>query len=96
MTFQEWFKLVAFPLLLMVMVTGLLAIPLGWVLSWMLVYKLNVVAFGWTMPLVWSWMPVMQLAMVTVMVVISALAIVALQVRRRLPVALKQLGGMGL
>ena len=38
----------------------------------------------------------MQLAMVTVMVVISALAIVALQVRRRLPVALKQLGGMGL
>ena len=45
-TFQEWFKLVAFPLLLMVMVTGLLAIPLGWVLSWMLVYKLNVVAFG--------------------------------------------------
>ena len=95
-TFQEWFKLVAFPLLLMVMVTGLLAIPLGWVLSWMLVYKLNVVAFGWTMPLVWSWMPVMQLAMVTVMVVISALAIVALQVRRRLPVALKQLGGMGL
>jgi len=95
-TFQEWFKLVAFPLLLMVMVTGLLAIPLGWVLSWMLVYKLNVVAFGWTMPLVWSWMPVMQLAMVTVMVVISALAIVALQVRRKLPVALKQLGGMGL
>ena len=95
-TFREWLRLVGFPLLLMVVVTGMLAIPLGWILSWMLVYKLNVVAFGWTMPLVWSWLPVMQLALITVMVVISALVIVALQVRRRLPVALKQLGGVGL
>ena len=95
-TFPEWLKLVAFPLLLMVLVTGLLAVPLGWVLSWMLVYKLNIVAFGWTMPLVWSWTPIMQLCLVTLLVVASALAFVALQVRRRLPVALKQLGGVGL
>jgi putative ABC transport system permease protein len=95
-TFREWLTLVAIPLTLMVLVTGMLAIPLGWVLSWMLVYKLNVVAFGWTMPLVWSWPPVVQLFFVTACVVAAAMAVVALQVRKRLPNAIKQLGGVGL
>lgn len=95
-TFREWLMLVAIPLALMVLVTGVLAIPLGWILSWMLVYKLNVVAFGWTMPLVWSWSPVMQLFFVTACVVAAAMGVVAVQVRKRLPDAIKQLGGVGL
>jgi putative ABC transport system permease protein len=62
----------------------------------MLVYKLNVVAFGWTMPLVWSWWPVAGLSVVMLFVVAIALSVAALQVKRRLPEALKQLGGVGL
>jgi putative ABC transport system permease protein len=95
-TFSEWLKLVAAPLGLMVLVTGIVALPLGWILSWMLVNKLNVVAFGWTMPLVWSWPPVMSLGFVTSLVVVLALGLVVFQVRKRLPEALKQLGGLGL
>jgi len=96
MTFIEWLTLVAIPLGLMVLITGLLSLPLGWILSWMLVYKLNVVAFGWTMPLVWSWWPVAGLSVVMLFVVAIALSVAALQVKRRLPEALKQLGGVGL
>ena len=95
-TFREWLMLVAIPLALMVLVTGFLALPLGWILSWMLVYKLNVVAFGLTMPLVWSWLPVMQLFFITACVVAAAMGVVALQFRKRLPDEIKQLGGIGL
>lgn len=91
MHFSEWFRLVAVPLLILVTVTGLLALPLGWVLSWMLIHELNVTAFGWTMPMLWSWSPVLQLAAVTFSVVLLALGVAALRVRATLPTAIKQL-----
>jgi putative ABC transport system permease protein len=91
MHFSEWFRLVAIPLLILVTVTGLLALPLGWILSWMLIHELNVTAFGWTMPMLWSWPPVLQLAAVTSSVVLLALGVAALRVRATLPTAIKQL-----
>jgi putative ABC transport system permease protein len=91
MHFSEWFRLVAVPLLILVTVTGMLALPLGWILSWMLIHELNVTAFGWTMPMLWSWPPVLQLAAVTFSVVLLALGVAALRVRATLPTAIKQL-----
>ena len=91
MRYSEWFRLVAVPLLILVLVTGLLALPLGWILSWMLIHELNVTAFGWTMPMLWSWSPVLQLAGVTFGVVLLALGVAALRVRATLPTAIKQL-----
>jgi len=91
MHFSEWFRLVAVPLLILVTVTGLLALPLGWILSWMLIHELNVTAFGWTMPMLWSWLPILQLAAVTFSVVFLAFGVAALRVRATLPTAIKQL-----
>ena len=91
MRFSEWLGLVALPLLLLLLVTGLLALPLGWMLSWMLIHELNVMSFGWTMPLIWSWTPVLWLAAVTFAVVTLALCFSALRVHITLPAAIKQL-----
>lgn len=90
-TFTEWLKIVAAPLLLMVIVTGLLAVPLGAILSWLLIHKLNVIAFGWTMPMTFAFDAPLRLGAITLVIVLVTLLITALKVRRELPVALKQL-----
>lgn len=88
----EWLLIVALPLALLVALTGLAALPLGALLSSLLVHDLNVLAFGWTMPLQWQWAPALRLAGLTTAVLAITLLISLWQVRRRLPQALKQLG----
>ncbi|WP_108126909.1 ABC transporter permease [Saccharospirillum mangrovi] len=89
---REWLLIVALPLALLVALTGLAALPLGALLSALLVHDLNVLAFGWTMPLRWQWAPAARLALLTFAVLGITLLISLWQVRRRLPQALKQLG----
>jgi putative ABC transport system permease protein len=91
--FRQWFLIVALPLLLMIVVTLVLAVPLGLILSWLLIHDLNVIAFGWTMPLRWTWVPVWQLSGLTLVIVFATLAVAVLRVRQTLPDALKQLAG---
>jgi putative ABC transport system permease protein len=93
--FREWLVVVGLPLLLMVLFTGLLALPLGLALSWLLIHRLNVIAFGWTMPLDWSWAPAGQLALTSAVVVLLTLALAAARVRRSLPLAARQAAGPG-
>lgn len=90
---REWLLIIALPLALMVALTGLASLPLGALLSWLLIHDMNVLAFGWTMPLQWQWAPAGRLALLTFFVLGLTLAISLFQVRLRLPQALKQLGG---
>ncbi len=87
---QLW--LVATPLLLFCSIVWLLSIPLGALLSWILIHKLNIISFGWSMPLVWEIEPALQLAVVVFLICAFTLLLVAFQWRRRMPLALAQLG----
>jgi len=66
---------------------------MGLLLSWLLIGKLNVIAFGWTMPLLWSWIPVTELALLTLFIVTLTLLVAALRVRQTLPDAIRELSG---
>ncbi|EAR10203.1 FtsX-like permease family protein [Reinekea blandensis] len=90
---QEWLLIVGGPLAGMVMVTGLLAIPLGAVLSALLIADINIIAFGWSMPLNWSWHPVANLAILTTLTLILTGLTALWRVQRQLPNALIRLGG---
>jgi putative ABC transport system permease protein len=89
---HEQLLLVAVPLLLFCALAWLLSIPLGALLSWILIHKINIVSFGWSMPLVWEFAPAVQLAGVVTLVCAITLALVAWQWRRRMPRALAELG----
>lgn len=91
--YREWMLIIALPLVLIVALTALASLPLGALLSWLLIHDMNVLAFGWTMPLQWQWSPAARLALLTLAVAGLTLAISLLQVRLRLPQVLKQLGG---
>jgi len=90
-----WLALVAVPLLLLMLITGLLALPLGRLLSWLLIDQLNVIAFGWTMPVLWSWSPALRLALIAAGMLALSLALAAWRVRRTLPAGLRQFTGVG-
>jgi putative ABC transport system permease protein len=92
LTYPEWLKIVAVPLGLMIIVTLALSLPLGFLLSWLLIHDLNVIAFGWTMPLRWSWLPALNLGLLTLAIVLVTLVIAVVQVRLRLAASLKLLG----
>ena len=91
--FNQWLQIVALPLLLMLAVTLLLSLPLGFSLSWLLINKLNVIAFGWTMPLLWSWWPLAKLGILTLGIVLTTLTVSVVRVRQTLPTAIQQLAG---
>jgi putative ABC transport system permease protein len=87
---QLW--LVATPLLVFCVIVWLASIPLGALLSWILIHKLNIISFGWSMPLVWEIGPALQLALVVGLICGLTLLLVAFQWRRQMPLALAQLG----
>ncbi|MFV2031619.1 MAG: FtsX-like permease family protein [Gammaproteobacteria bacterium] len=88
----EQLLLIACPLLIFVGIAWLLAIPLGALLSWILINKLNIVSFGWSMPMQWEMAPAWYLGLLVLAVVAFTLMLAMLQLRRRLPEALAQLG----
>lgn len=90
---SEWLLIVGCPLAGMILLTGLLALPLGAVLSALLIYDINVIAFGWSMPLTWSWQPVVWLALMTLLTLAITGFAALWRVHRQLPKALMTLGG---
>lgn len=88
----EWLLIAGLPLGIGLLLTWLLSIPLGTLLAGLLIYDLNVLSFGWTMPLIWRFEPAITLFWLTLVVAGTAFAISVLQVRLRLPQALKHLG----
>ena len=88
----EQLLLVATPLLVFCTVVWLLSIPLGALLSWILIHKLNIISFGWSMPLVWKIEPALLLAVVVFLICAVTLLVVSIQWRRQMPLALAQLG----
>jgi putative ABC transport system permease protein len=89
---SEQLLLVATPLLIFCAIVWLLSIPLGALLSWILIDKLNIISFGWSMPLIWEITPALWLALVIGLICGLTLLLVAVQWRRRMPLALAQLG----
>ena len=89
---SEQLLLVATPLLIFCAIVWLLSIPLGAVLSWILINKLNIISFGWSMPLLWEITPALWLALVVGLICGLTLLLVAFQWRRQMPRALAQLG----
>ena len=88
----EQLLLVATPLLIFCAIAWLLSIPLGALLSWILIHKLNIISFGWSMPLVWDFTPALLLAGVVIVICVLTLLLVSFQWRRKMPQALAQLG----
>lgn len=91
----EWLLIILLPLAICILLTWLLSLPLGTLLAWLLIHDLNVLSFGWTMPMLVQPWPAVRLALLTAVVVALTLIITLLQVRYRLPGTLKQLGGNG-
>jgi putative ABC transport system permease protein len=88
----EQLLLVATPLFIFCTIVWLLSIPLGALLSWILIHKLNIISFGWSMPLLWEIGPALQLALVIFLICAFTLLLVSIQWRRQVPLALAQLG----
>ena len=89
---SEQLLLIAIPLLIFCCIVWLLSIPLGALLSWILIDKLNIISFGWSMPLTWQFAPALTLALVVLAICVFTLLIVSYQWRQHMPRALAQLG----
>ena len=89
---SEQLLLVATPLVIFSLVVWLFSIPLGALLSWVLIDKINVISFGWSMPLAWDIGPAFQMAGIVLLIIAMILLLVSFQWRRQMPQALAQLG----
>ena len=89
---REHLLVIAVPLGIFSAITWLLSIPLGALLSWFLIHELNVMSFGWSMPMLWSPLPALKLGALVFAIIAFVLALVSLQLRRRLPQAVARLG----
>jgi putative ABC transport system permease protein len=88
----ELLLVVACPLLIFVSIVWIVAIPLGALLSWILIHKLNIISFGWSMPMQWEMAPAWQLGLLVLAVVFITLLLAMLRLRHGLAEALAQLG----
>ena len=89
---SELVVLVMLPLLLFCGFTWLVSIPIGSLLGWILIDKMNVVSFGWSMPLHWDFTPMLQLGGAVLIIVVFSSAVLALFWRRHLARSLAALG----
>ncbi|MEC8633757.1 MAG: FtsX-like permease family protein [Pseudomonadota bacterium] len=88
-----FFALSGLPIVLMTAVVMVLALPLGIVLSWLLIHKINVISFGWTMPVIVAMKPIIFLFFVVAAVVLSAFILASIRQRAAVSKALKSLAG---
>ena len=93
MSWFGFFTVLGFPIVLMTAVVMALALPLGIVLSWLLIHKINVISFGWTMPLVVTAEPVVFLFAVVALVVSAAFVLSSMRQQAAVNKALKSLAG---
>ena len=88
----ELLALVMLPLLLFCTLTWLISLPIGSLLGWILIDKMNVVSFGWSMPLHWDFGPMLELGGAVLLIVVFSGAVLALLWRRHLARSLAALG----
>lgn len=92
-TWPTFFLVSGFPIILMTGVVMLLSLPLGIALSWLLIHKINVISFGWTMPVVIDAEPITFLFVVVTSVVLVAFLLASFGQRTAVNSALKELAG---
>ena len=63
------------------------------VLSWLLIHKINVISFGWTMPVIVASEPIAFLFVVVAAVVLAAFILASLRQQAEVNKALKNLAG---
>ena len=93
MSWFAFFTVSAFPIVLMTVVVMALALPLGVALSWLLIHKINVISFGWTMPVIIVREPIIFLFFVVAAVVLAAFVLASIRQRTAVNAALKSLAG---
>ena len=93
MSWSAFFVVSGFPIVLMTVVVMALALPLGVALSWLLIHKINVISFGWTMPVVVAREPIIFLFFVVAAVVFAAFILASIRQRTVVNTALKSLAG---
>ena len=93
MSWIGFFTILGFPIVLMTVVVMVLALPLGIVLSWLLIHKINVISFGWTMPLIVAAEPIVFLFVVVSVVVLAAFFLSSVRQQATVNEALKSLAG---
>ena len=93
MTWFGFFTASGFPIVLMTAAVMLLALPLGVVLSWLLIHKINVISFGWTMPVIVATKPIVSLFFVVALVVLGAFILASVRQQTAVNKALKSLAG---
>ena len=89
---KEQWAIVATPLFLFTFITWVIAIPLGALLSWILIDQINIVSFGWSMPMRWDPGYALKLGALIVLMLITLLLLISWQWRQQLPRALAGLG----
>lgn len=62
-------------MLLLIGITSLLALPTGALLGWLLIDKITLQAFGWTIKFIWSWPASLQAVMIAIATSLLAIAI---------------------
>ena len=93
MSWFGFFTVLGFPIVLMTALAMALALPLGIVLSWLLIHKINVISFGWTMPLIVATEPIVFLFIVVAVVVLAAFVLASMRQQAAVNKALKSLAG---
>lgn len=93
MSWPAFFAVSGFPIVLMTVVVMVLALPLGVALSWLLIHKINVISFGWTMPVIVAREPIIFLFFVVASVVLAAFVLASVRQRTAVNSALKSLAG---
>ncbi len=93
MSWPAFFAVSGFPIVLMTIMVMALALPLGVALSWLLIQKINVISFGWTMPVIVAREPIIFLFCVVASVVMGAFVLASVRQRTAVNSALKSLAG---
>ncbi|GGI78065.1 ABC transporter permease [Shewanella gelidii] len=78
-------------MLLIIGLSAFVAIPTGYALSYLLIHKVTLQAFGWSIPMVWSWMECMKLMLIALATGTIAVSLpLYWQTRRPLVASLQQ------
>ncbi|WP_416399126.1 FtsX-like permease family protein [Allohahella sp. A8] len=85
-------RLIMTPVATMTGLTWLVSIPLGMGLAWALVNRLNLVSFGWSMPLNIEITPFLHLGILSMSLVVVSLAFVHARLSRQIASAVNELG----
>ena len=93
MSWFGFFTVSGFPIVLMTVAAMALSLPLGIVLSWLLIHKINVISFGWTMPVIVAPKPIALLFVVVAAVVLAAFVLASLRQQVEVNKSLKNLAG---